>query len=136
MQGLLSEMLSPELDSGFWVRSPITNEYSCINVAVLAMVQLATAKLINNYQRLMIMKLLIIVLISVYYLLMAQRFFKIWRKFFERDTSMSPEEKRLSWIILIVGSVFWPIVVPNSYLALIEKKLVSKEAALKRYEAT
>jgi hypothetical protein len=103
---------------------------------VLARVQLATGKLIKNSQRLMIMKLIIIVLISVYYLLTAQRFFKIWRKFFERDTSMSPEEKRLSWIILLVGSVFWPIVVPKSYLALIEKKLASKEAPLKLYEAT
>jgi hypothetical protein len=81
------------------------------------------------------MKLLIGILIFVYYLLMAQRFFKVWLKFFQQDSSMSLEERRLSWITLWVATVLWPFVVPSSYLKLIEKKLVSQEA-LRRYETT
>jgi len=70
------------------------------------------------------MKLLIIIFL-VFYLLMAQRLFKIWLKFFERDFCMSSGEKQLSWVVLIVGIALWPIVVPNAYLALLENKLES-----------
>ena len=70
------------------------------------------------------MKLLIIIFLF-FYLLMAQRLFKIWLKFFERDTCMSLGEKQLSWVVLIVGIALWPIVVPNAYLALLENKLES-----------
>jgi hypothetical protein len=82
------------------------------------------------------MKLLLGILLSVYYLLMARRFFQVWLKFFQRDTNMSPEERHLSWITLFIGAVLWPIVVPNSYLTLIEKKLASQEFAVKRNETT
>jgi hypothetical protein len=35
--------------------------------------------------------------------------------------SMSPGEKQLSWVVLIIGTLLWPIVLPNAYLALLEK---------------
>jgi hypothetical protein len=68
------------------------------------------------------MKLLIIIFVF-FYLWMAHRFFKIWFKFFQRDTSMSREEKQLSWVLLFVGTLLWPLVVPNAYLSLLEKKM-------------
>lgn len=70
------------------------------------------------------MKVLIIIAV-LFYSLIAQRLFKVWLKFFHRDTSMSPGEKQLSWVILIIGTLLWPIVLPNAYLALLEKKLES-----------
>jgi uncharacterized membrane protein YiaA len=54
---------------------------------------------------------------------MALRFFTVWYKFFQQDTSMTVGEKQLSWVVLIVGAVLWLIVVPNAYLALLDKKL-------------
>lgn len=68
------------------------------------------------------MKVLIIISLFFYFLI-AQRLFKIWFKFFHRDSGMSPGEKQLSWVVLIVGTLLWPIVLPNAYLALLEKKL-------------
>jgi hypothetical protein len=72
------------------------------------------------------MNLLIIIFIF-FYLLMAQRLFTIWHKFFQQDTSMSAGETQLSWLVLILGAVLWPIVVPNAYLALLEKKYERKK---------
>jgi hypothetical protein len=68
---------------------------------------------------------MVVGILVLVYLLMLQRFFKTWQKFYKRDNSMSPEEKHLSQVVLVVGAVLWPIVVPNAYLALLEKKLDS-----------
>ena len=70
------------------------------------------------------MKVLFIIAV-LFYFLIAQRLFKVWLKFFHRDSSMSPGEKQLSWVVLIVGTLLWPIVVPHAYLSLLEKKLES-----------
>lgn len=67
----------------------------------------------------------LIIIVVFFYFMIAQRLFKVWLKFFHRDTSMSPGEKQLSWVVLIVGTLLWPIVLPNAYLALLEKKLES-----------
>ncbi len=68
------------------------------------------------------MRVFIVILVLVY-LLIAQRFFRLWFKLFQQDSSMSLEEKRFSKIVLVIGTVFWPIVVPISYWILLEKKL-------------
>lgn len=77
------------------------------------------------------MTLLVVVLVSVY-LLFARYFFKIWLRFFERDTEMTLEERRLSWVVLLIGTLVWPLVVPISYLTLLEKKLKNQEASSER----
>jgi hypothetical protein len=69
------------------------------------------------------MKLIITFIVVLLYLTVLQRVFKLWLKFFRQDSNISLEEKRLSWFILIIGAVFWPLVVPVSYLALLEQKL-------------
>lgn len=79
-------------------------------------------------QGLITMTLLVVVLVSVY-LLFARYFFKIWLRFFERDTEMTLEERRLSWAVLLIGTLVWPLVVPISYLTLLEKKLKNQEAS-------
>lgn len=69
------------------------------------------------------MQLIIIFILVLLYLAMLQRVFKVWLQFFQQESDITPEEKRLSWFILIIGAVFWPLVVPVSYLALLEQKL-------------
>jgi hypothetical protein len=64
---------------------------------------------------------------------MLQRVFNVWLKLYQQDSSISVEEKQLSWIILILGAVFWPIVVPISYLTLLERKLEEDEAKAADY---
>jgi|SRR4028118_316226 hypothetical protein len=73
-------------------------------------------------QELIMINLLVLSLVFVY-LIMIQRVFKLWFRFFEQDTTMSFEEKQLGWVILVIGATFWAIVVPISYLTLLEKKL-------------
>ena len=80
------------------------------------------------------MRVVIYVSISVY-LLIAQRFFRLWYKLFQRDTSMSIQEKRFSRIVLAIGTVLWPIVVPISYWILLEKKLKPDETSLEEEAA-
>ncbi|MGB7440796.1 MAG: hypothetical protein WA919_06985 [Coleofasciculaceae cyanobacterium] len=48
------------------------------------------------------------------YLVIAFYYFKYWRKAFRRDTNLSKQEKRFSWLVLAVATIFWPIVVPIS----------------------
>lgn len=52
----------------------------------------------------------------------AALFFTAWLKFFKKDNNLSNKEQQLSWIILLVATVFWPIVVPISYLELLSAK--------------
>lgn len=66
---------------------------------------------------------LIIIVFVVFYLLIAHRLFKVWLKFFQQDTNMPLEEKHISWGVLLMGTVLWPIVVPIAYLSILEKKL-------------
>ncbi len=80
------------------------------------------------------MKLFLVILVVVY-LMMSQHLFKLWLKFFQQDISMSPEENSLSRVVLIAGTLFWPIVVPISYLALLQKKLHHQEVTLTAQEA-
>lgn len=68
---------------------------------------------------------LLIIMLVFFYILIAQRLFTTWLQFFQRDTNMTAGEKQLSWVILIVGTVLWPLVLPNAYLAILEKKLDS-----------
>lgn len=66
---------------------------------------------------------LLIIFVAFVYLIIAQRLFRTWFKLFQRDTAMSLKESRLSWIILIFAAIFWLLVVPISYIVLLEKQL-------------
>ena len=69
----------------------------------------------------MIITLCIALLLA--YLLVAQQLFKTWLQFFRRDTTILPEDRRLSLATLSLGIVLWPLVVPIAYLRLLEEKL-------------
>ena len=59
-------------------------------------------------------------LIIVAYLVMTSYFFMNWLKFFKRSPKLSPEEMFLSIVILLIATIFWPIVVPISSLELLK----------------
>ena len=78
---------------------------------------------------------LLLILSVVIYLVMTQHLFKLWLKFLQRDISRSPEENSLSWAILAIGTLCWPIVVPICYLTLLQKKLEHQEVMLEEEKA-
>lgn len=76
----------------------------------------------------MLAKFLLIFLIA-FYVLLAPRFFRSWRLFFEQDTTLSPQERTFSQVVLAIATVFWPVVVPFAYLELLNKVQREKVAA-------
>lgn len=75
----------------------------------------------------MLVKFLLILPIA-FYLLLAPRFFQSWRLFFEQDTTLSPQDRVFSQVVLTIATVFWPLVVPFAYLELLHK--VQREKAM------
>ncbi|MBE9149747.1 hypothetical protein IQ257_14810 [Coleofasciculus sp. LEGE 07092] len=47
---------------------------------------------------------------------MAGTFGCIWLTTLNQQTDLLGEEKRLSYIVLVVATILWPLVVPISYL--------------------
>ena len=56
------------------------------------------------------------------YLLTAGVFFSRWIKFFLKDNKMSSCQKQASLLVLLIATVFWPVVAPVSYLELLTTK--------------
>lgn len=79
------------------------------------------------------MKLTIVILV-LFYLVILQRIFKVWLEFFQQDSNISLQEKQLSWVILITGAVVWPLVIPISYLSLLERKLAQQKKHLESHD--
>lgn len=59
------------------------------------------------------------------YLFMAIPFLGIWLNAFRRDTSQSAKKSQFSLIALAIATVFWPVVVPVSYLELLKTKRIA-----------
>ncbi|NJM69819.1 MAG: hypothetical protein HC862_06105 [Scytonema sp. RU_4_4] len=53
------------------------------------------------------------------YLLMTGYFFVNWLRFFLRHPSSSPEDKFLSFVMLVITTVLWPITVPMSFIKIL-----------------
>ena len=56
----------------------------------------------------------------VFYLIMACCFFIQWLSFFIDDKDMDSGQRYFSIIILIVGTILWPLIVPFAYLELLK----------------
>ena len=67
------------------------------------------------------MKLLQITLV-VAYLFMAPFYFISWLKLFNKDTSITSNERLVSMVILVMSTILWPLIVPIAYLELLNKK--------------
>ncbi|AFY55610.1 hypothetical protein Riv7116_3137 [Rivularia sp. PCC 7116] len=60
--------------------------------------------------------------IIVSYLLMTCYFFINWLRFTLRNPSSSPEDKFLSFVMFIISTIFWPIIVPMSFIEIFKTK--------------
>ncbi|NEQ87907.1 MAG: hypothetical protein F6K26_50430 [Moorea sp. SIO2I5] len=67
-----------------------------------------------------------------FYVSGALYFFSIWFQAFQKDTNLSAEQIRLSWIVLTIATVFWPIVAP---IANLEKSSRTKDTLVNQQES-
>ena len=66
--------------------------------------------------------MLIMVILAIY-VSVAVYFFATWFTIFQEDSGLSPRQIRLSWAVLLIATLFWPIVVPISYWELLRKNI-------------
>lgn len=59
-------------------------------------------------------------LVIVFYLVMACCFFIQWLGFFIDDKEMNPAQRHFSIVILVIGTILWPLIVPFAYLELLK----------------
>ncbi|MEQ9000533.1 MAG: hypothetical protein RID53_29035 [Coleofasciculus sp. B1-GNL1-01] len=57
-----------------------------------------------------------------FYVIMLPILFSRWLDFMQRDHSLSSKEKFSSWVLLVIATILWPIVVPISYLELLDAR--------------
>ncbi len=60
--------------------------------------------------------------IVVSYLLMTCYFFINWFKFTLRSPSSSPEDNFLSFVMFIISTIFWPIIIPMSFMEILKTR--------------
>jgi hypothetical protein len=68
----------------------------------------------------MMAQILFIHLSILFYSVIAYCFFSEWLDFFQADKDMDSEQHLLSIVILLIATIFWPIVVPFAYLELLK----------------
>jgi hypothetical protein len=68
-----------------------------------------------------------IIVVTIFYLLIAIIVFLEWLHFFFEDKEMSSQESWFSGIILVVATLMWPVVVPFAYLELLKFHKKHKE---------
>jgi len=58
----------------------------------------------------------------LYYLVMLPLFFTRWLGFLQREENLSPKAQFHSLMFLLLAAILWPLVVPISYLELLERQ--------------
>jgi hypothetical protein len=61
--------------------------------------------------------------ITVFYFSLAYCLSVEWFKLYRADTSLTKRERQRSYILVVVITVLWPLVIPFSYLELLKKKV-------------
>ncbi len=64
-------------------------------------------------------QLVFIFIVIIFYLAIAFFLCRKWLVFFQQDEEMSSSERSYSGVILLIGTIFWPIIVPFAYLELL-----------------
>lgn len=60
--------------------------------------------------------------VALSYLLMTCYFLINWLRFTLRNPSSSPEDKFLSFVMFIISTIFWPIIIPMSCVEIFKTK--------------
>lgn len=58
----------------------------------------------------------------LFYLVMLPLFFTRWLGFLEREANLSPQAQFHSLMFLLLAAILWPLVVPISYLELLDRQ--------------
>ncbi|MEQ9620950.1 hypothetical protein [Coleofasciculus chthonoplastes] len=58
----------------------------------------------------------------LFYLVMLPLFFTRWLGFLQREENLSPKAQFHSLMFLLLAAILWPLVVPISYLELLERQ--------------
>lgn len=61
------------------------------------------------------------------YLLPSSMFLSNWLKFFKRRNNLSPEESFLSFILLLIATILWPLTIPYYCLELLKTKMAKRQ---------
>jgi hypothetical protein len=64
------------------------------------------------------------------YLLMTCYFFTNWLRFSFRHPSSSPEDKFLSFVMFIISTLLWPLIVPISFLEILKTRKLELSTAI------
>ncbi len=64
------------------------------------------------------------------YLLMTCYFFTNWVSFTLRHPSSSPEDKFLSFVMCLITTVFWPLIVPMSLIEILKQRKLEISAII------
>jgi hypothetical protein len=64
------------------------------------------------------------------YLLMTCYFFTNWLRFSFRHPSSSPEDKFLSFVMFIISTLLWPLIVPISFLEILKTRKLEFSTAI------
>lgn len=60
--------------------------------------------------------------VMISYVLMTCYFLSNWIRFSLRNQTSSPEDKFLSFIMFLIATIFWPLIVPMSLIEVIRQK--------------
>jgi hypothetical protein len=72
---------------------------------------------------------ILICLVAIWYVAVAAMLFSAWYQAFQRDQALSPSDRRLSWVVLLVPTVLWFVCLPLNYLELLRKRQQEKALA-------
>jgi hypothetical protein len=64
-------------------------------------------------------QLIFILTFLIFYLAIASLLFRKWLFLFLKDEEMSSSQRSYSGVILLIVTIFWPLVVPFAYLELL-----------------
>ncbi len=56
------------------------------------------------------------------YLLMSGYFLTNWLNFSLRHPTSSPEDKFLSFVLFLISSIFWPVIIPITCIEILKKR--------------
>lgn len=68
------------------------------------------------------------------YLLITFYFLINWLRFFNSPRSLSVEDKLLSIVVLIVATIFWPFVVPISFLKFLKVRELQVSSVIRIFK--
>ncbi len=76
------------------------------------------------------MQELFLIGLVIIYLLISPRFFSIWLEFLQADTSLTAPDKVSGVAIVVLATVFWPVVVPIAYWSLLKTQRISSKSKI------